>query len=76
MTSGSGLVKTPKKDNSVSIPTETMVERPETNIKDTKLIEMTPKFSLDDEESSPFAKNKKKEVVILVPPPHVNKQAH
>lgn len=76
MTSGSGLVKTSKKDNSVSMPTETMVERPETNIKDTKLIEMTPKFSLDDEESSPFAKNKKKEVVILVPPPHLNKQTH
>ena len=76
MTAGTGLVKTPKKDNSVSMPTETMVERPQTKMEDTKLIEMTPKFSLDNEDSSPFAKNKKKEVIVLVPPPHINKQAH
>ena len=76
MTAGTGLVKTPKRDNSVSMPTETMVERPQTKIEDTKLIEMTPKFSLDSEDSSPFAKNKKKEVILLVPPPHLNKQAH
>ena len=53
-----------------------MVERPQTKMEDTKLIEMTPKFSLDSEDSSPFAKNKKKEVIVLVPPPHINKQAH
>lgn len=76
MTAGTGLVKTPKRDNSVSMPTETMVERPQTKIEDTKLIEMTPKFSLDSEDSSPFAKNKKKEVILLVPPPHLNKQTH
>ena len=76
MTAGTGLVKTPKRDNSVSMPTETMVERPQTKMEDTKLIEMTPKFSLDSEDSSPFAKNKKKEVVVLVPPPHINKQAY
>ena len=76
MTSGTGLVKTPKRDNSVSMPTETMVERPQTKVEDTKLIEMTPKFSLDSEDSSPFAKNKKKEVIVLVPPPHLNKQTH
>ena len=76
MTSGTGLVKTPKRDNSVSMPTETMVERPQTKMEDTKLIEMTPKFSLDSEDSSPFAKNKKKEVILLVPPPHFNKQTH
>ena len=76
MTAGTGLVKTTKRDNSVSMPTETMVERPQTKMEDTKLIEMTPKFSLDSEDSSPFAKNKKKEVILLVPPPHLNKQAH
>ena len=76
MTAGTGLVKTPKRDNSISIPTETMVERPQTKMEDTKLIEMTPKFSLDSEDSSPFAKNKKKEVILLVPPPHLNKQTH
>ena len=76
MTAGTGLVKTPKRDNSVSMPTETMVERPQTKMEDTKLIEMTPKFSLDSEDSSPFAKNKKKEVILLVPPPHLNKQTH
>ena len=76
MTAGTGLVKTPKRDNSVSMPTETMVERPQTKMEDTKLIEMTPKFSLDSEDSSPFAKNKKKEVILLVPPPHINKQTH
>ena len=76
MTAGTGLVKIPKRDNSVSMPTETMVERPQTKMEDTKLIEMTPKFSLDSEDSSPFAKNKKKEVILLVPPPHLNKQAH
>ena len=76
MTAGTGLVKTPKRDNSVSMPTETRVERPQTKMEDTKLIEMTPKFSLDSEDSSPFAKNKKKEVIVLVPPPHLNKQTH
>lgn len=76
MTAGTGLVKTPKRDNSVSMPTEAMVERPQTKMEDTKLIEMTPKFSLDSEDSSPFAKNKKKEVILLVPPPHLNKQTH
>ncbi len=68
MTAGTGLVKTPKKNNEVYMPVDTMVERPKTDIKDTKLVEMTPKFSLDDEDSSPFNKNKKKEVVYLVPP--------
>lgn len=76
MTSGSGLVKTPKRNNEVSMPIDTMVERPKTDIKDTKLVEMTPKFSLDDEDSSPFNRNKKKEVVYLVPPPHNNAQTH